>query len=294
VVTSGTFDGVHVGHRKIINRLNATAQKVGGESVVITYWPHPRFVLGKDSGDLKLLSTFEEKAELLANLGINHLIKIEFTPEFAGQSSQEFIQQTLVEAIGTRHLVIGYDHRFGKNREGSFEHLVANKDTYGFQVEEIPKQEVDDVGVSSTRIRKALAQGEVDIANTYLARPYQFSGTVVEGQQLGRKLGYPTANLEIKESYKLVPADGVYAVNVSYNDQVHPGMMSIGLRPTIAESLDRTIEIHIFNFEGNLYGQALKVDLLAYLRPEEKLRSLDSLKAKIQEDELNARKFFNI
>ena len=293
VVTSGTFDGVHVGHQKIIQRLKTTANNVGGETVVLTYWPHPRFVLHKDDDSLKLLSTFEEKAKLLADHGIDHLVKIPFTKEFASQSSEEFIQNILIERIGTKHLVIGYDHRFGKNREGSFEHLVEHKQRYGFEVEEIPKQEVDEVGVSSTRIRNALANGEVEIAANYLGRPYSFAGKVVKGEQIGRKIGYPTANIQIPESYKLIPARGVYAAEVKYLDKKYRGMLSIGVRPTVGNNLSQTLEIHIFDFTQEIYGDWLTVEVCKFLRPEEKLDSLAELKAKIEKDEKQTRKFFN-
>ena len=283
IVTSGTFDGVHIGHQQILAKLIALAKKEGGETVVITFWPHPRLVLHPDSKDLKLLSTFEEKASLLAKSGVDHLIKIAFTPEFAQLSSTEFIQQILIDAIGTTHLVIGYDHRFGKNREGSFDHLVANKEKYGFEVEEISRQDVDSVGVSSTRIRNALAAGQVEIASEYLGRPYSFSGTVVEGDKIGRTLGYPTANISVAATYKLIPADGVYAVEVGIDGQSFKGMLYIGNRSTL-DGQQRRVEVNIFDFNENLYNKELSVFLIRQIRTELTFDSLDALKAQLHLD----------
>ncbi|WP_017730829.1 bifunctional riboflavin kinase/FAD synthetase [Nafulsella turpanensis] len=283
IVTSGTFDGVHIGHQQILAKLSALAKKEGGETVVITFWPHPRLVLHPDSKDLKLLSTFEEKATLLARFGVDHLIKIAFTPAFSQLSSSEFIQQILIDAIGTTHLVIGYDHRFGKNREGSFDHLVANKEKYGFEVKEISRQDVDNVGVSSTRIRNALAAGQVEIASEYLGRPYSFNGTVVEGDKIGRKIGFPTANVSIAASYKLIPADGVYAVKVEYEGKQYQGMLNIGQRPTVGGH-QRRVEVHIFDLDENLYTKELSVFLIRQIRTELKFDSLDALRAQLHQD----------
>ena len=283
IVTSGTFDGVHIGHQQILAKLTALAKKEGGETVVITFWPHPRLVLHPDSKDLKLLSTFEEKAALLEQFGVDHLVKIAFTPQFAQLSSTEFIQQILIDAIGTTHLVIGYDHRFGKNREGSFEHLVANKQKYGFEVEEISRQDIDNVGVSSTRIRNALAEGKVEIASEYLGRPYSFSGLVVEGDKIGRKLGFPTANIAIAASYKLIPADGIYAAKVAVDGQEYKGMLYIGNRSTL-DGQQRRVEVNIFELDENLYNKELSVFLIRQIRTEEKFESLEALRAKLQQD----------
>ena len=287
VVTSGTFDGVHIGHQKILAKLTDLARKTGGETVVITFWPHPRMVLHADSKDLKLLSTFEEKAEQLSHFGIDHLLKIAFTKEFSQLSSMEFIQKILIEAIGTSHLVIGYDHRFGKNREGSFDHLLANKDRYGFEVEEISRQDIDNVGVSSTRIRNALAEGQVEIAAEYLGRPYSLTGTVVEGDKIGRKLGFPTANLHIPQSYKLIPSDGVYAVTVKLEGSIFKGMLNIGQRPTVGGQ-NRTVEVHVFDLDENLYSKELTISLIRQIRTELKFESLDRLKNQLQQDKQSA------
>ncbi len=290
VVTSGTFDGVHIGHQKILQRLREIADRTpGGQTVLLTYWPHPRLVLHPDDDSLRLLSTIEEKAGRLAQHGVDHLLILPFTPEFSRTSSEEFIRRILVEQIGTRTLVIGYDHRFGRNREGSFAHLRTHATQYGFTVEEIPRQDIDDVGVSSTKIRQALAAGEVTKAHEYLGHPYQLRGQVVRGNQLGRQIGFPTANLEIAERYKLIPADGIYAVRVSHQDRNYNGMLYIGRRPVLDVS-DRTIEVNIFDFAADLYGQTLTVELVALIRFEEKFASLDALRIQLGHDETAARR----
>ena len=288
VVTSGTFDGVHVGHQKILRRLVDLTRSNNGESAVMTFWPHPRMVLEKEC-TLELLNTFEEKASLIQRYGIDHLIKIEFTSEFSQLSSQDFIEKYLVEKIQTKILVIGYDHRFGKNREGSFEYLNENSHELGFRVEEIPEQDVNDIAVSSTKIRNALKNGEIDLANSFLSKPYLLTGEVIKGDQIGRTLGYPTANLDLKASYKLVPKDGIYAVKVNLEDRVYNGVMSIGLRPTF-DGNDRRIEVHIFDFDQNIYGRWLKVELIDRIRDEKKFSSQSELVEQMKLDEDQSRK----
>jgi riboflavin kinase/FMN adenylyltransferase len=290
VVTSGTFDGVHVGHQKILRRLLEVARQDGAPAVVITYWPHPRLVLDPPLShpqplDLRLLSTLEERSALLEKAGVEHLLIVPFTKEFAQLTSEEYIQQLLVKTVGARKLVIGYDHRFGKNREGSFEYLSQHADRYGMEVEEIPREDVDAVGVSSSRIRRALESGDVLTANRYLGYSYTLTGTVQRGQQLGRTIGFPTANLHISEPLKLVPARGVYAVlATTANDTHHQAMLNIGVRPTVAGDLSETIEVHLLDFEGDLYDQVLTVQLVARLRDEQKFDSLDALKAQLAQD----------
>ena len=288
VVSSGTFDGVHIGHQKIINQLNEIALNNKGETVLITFWPHPREVLYPDEHTLKLLTTFEEKAEILAQKGIDHLIKIKFTKAFSELSSEEFIQDILIDKIGTKILVIGYDHRFGKNREGSFDHLKSNGHRYGFKVEEIPRQDIDHVGISSTKIRKALTNGNVITANKYLGRLYHLKGTVVNGNKLGRKLGYPTANINIDNDKKLIPADGVYAVKVRYSTKLFDGMMSIGVRPTVGGT-QRTIEVNIFDFDKTIYNENLSIFFVEKFREEMKFDNLDELKKQLDRDWKTAR-----
>lgn len=283
IVTSGTFDGVHVGHQKILQRLNEIAAKNNGETVVISFWPHPRLILKPEEPFMKLLNTFEEKAELLRQQGINHLIRIPFTREFSQISSQEFITKILVDTIGTKKLVIGYDHRFGKNREGSFEQLKINAPAYGFDVEEIPKQEVDHVGVSSTRIRIALSEGDIDTANHFLGRSYSLSGRVIKGDKLGRVLGFPTANIDLDSHDKLIPAEGIYVVKVMHETKTYGGMLYIGTRPTV-NGTRRSIEVNIFEFDKDIYGETLQISFLKLLRTDSKFNDLESLKHQLQKD----------
>ena len=283
VVTSGTFDGVHVGHQKILGRLKELAQQTGGETVVVTFWPHPRMVLTPTEPPVQLLTTFEEKLALLEEVGIDHLVQIPFTKEFSQLSSDAFIRQVLVDKIGTQHLVIGYDHHFGRNREGSFDYLKEHAAEYGFVVEEISRQDIDRVGVSSTKIRRALAEGDVRTAREYLGRPYRLEGTVVKGDQLGRDLGYPTANLRIESPHKLIPADGIYAVYAWHRDRRYEGMLYIGHRPTI-QGKTRNIEVNIFNFDQTIYDDELRVDLLDYVRGDMTFDTLEELTVQLGRD----------
>jgi len=283
VVTSGTFDGVHLGHQTILRRLKEIAEKNNGETVVITFWPHPRLILKPEEQSLKLLNTFEEKAELLKEQGIHHLLRIPFTKEFSQITSQEFISKILVEKIGTRKLVIGYDHRFGRNREGSFEQLKINGPTYGFEVEEIPRQDVDDVGVSSSKIRKALEEGDVETASHFLGRPYSISGAVIKGDKLGRVLGFPTANIDVDAHHKLIPAEGIYAVTVNYGTSEFKGMLYIGNRPTV-DGINRSIEVNLFDFNKEIYGETLKINLISLLRADAKFDDLEALKQQLHKD----------
>lgn len=289
VVTSGTFDGVHLGHQKILNRIREIADQIGGKTVMITFWPHPRLILYPNEHNLRLLTTFEEKAKLLREFGIDHLLTIPFTKEFSELSSEEFIQNILIDKIQTRKLVIGYDHRFGRNREGSFEYLKENIDRYHFELEEISREDVDDVGVSSTKIRQALEEGEVHIANEFLGRPYELNGIIIKGQQLGRSIGFPTANIHIPHDYKLIPCDGAYAVTIDIEGETFLGMLNIGNRPTVNGS-SRTIEAHLFDFSGDLYDKRVTVHLKSYLRPEIKFSGLESLQKQLAIDKEMARK----
>lgn len=284
VVTSGTFDGVHLGHRQILKRLNQIAEQSNGESVVITFWPHPRLVLYPNDGDhLQLLNTFEEKADLLAHSGIDHLIRIPFTKEFSQLSSQDFIQQILIDKINTKKLVIGYDHKFGRNREGSFEHLKTNAHQYRFDIEEIPRQDIDHIGISSTLIRNALSEGNVELSNQYLTHPYSLTGEVINGNKLGRTIGFPTANINISSPHKLIPSNGVYAINAIIHKQSHQGMLNIGYRPTVDGS-SRTIEAHLFDFDQEIYGEMLTVEFIKRVRDEVKFTNMESLKSQLTKD----------
>lgn len=289
IVTSGTFDGVHVGHQKILQQLVETARSAGGQSIVITLWPHPRFVLKRDPESLRLLSTFEEKAELIEDMGVDMLIKIPFTPSFSQMSSESFIRNILIEKLKTSVLIIGYDHRFGKNREGGFDYLMEHSDDYGFQVKEIPREDVDHMGVSSTRIRNALVGGEVHIAREFLGRHYALSGFVKDGDRIGRSIGFPTANIDVPESYKLIPGDGAYAVYVHVDGVRYQGMLNIGWRPTVSGQ-ERRIEVNIFNFDKDIYYSRLSLDFVRLLRKEKKFNSIEELKNQLNLDKNQALK----
>ncbi|MGL1887092.1 MAG: bifunctional riboflavin kinase/FAD synthetase [Reichenbachiella sp.] len=292
IVTSGTFDGVHVGHQKILKKIVKTAKAKEGKSVVLTFWPHPRFILFPDDDTLKLLSTFEEKAQLLKEVGIDYLVKIQFTKEFSEWSSEEFIQEVLVNRIKAKKLVIGYDHKFGKNREGSFEYLKENSERFGFKVQEIPRQDIEEVGVSSTKIREALLEGHVHLASEYMGRPYAVSGTVINGKKIGRDLGFPTANIHVSEPYKIVPKDGVYAVLVEVEGQTYQGMLNVGLRPTV-DGLSKVVEVNIFDFNADIYTKKLTINFVKRLRDEIKFESLDALIAQLVLDKQHSLQVLN-
>lgn len=287
VVTIGTFDGVHIGHQAILQKLVSEARKHGGTSILITFWPHPRFVLKKGKTDLQLLSTFDEKIALLESLGLDYLVKVPFTPEFSNLSADEFIQKILVDNIGTKELYIGYDHRFGNNREGNLDFLEERAENFGYHVNEIPRQDIDSMGVSSTKIREALLLGNIRLANSLLGRSYAITGKVIEGQKVGREIGFPTANLRIEEDYKLLPGDGSYAVEVEVRRGKFKGMMNIGFKPTVDGSA-RTIEVHIFDFDDNIYNEKITVEFVKALRKEIKFNSLDELKSQLEVDKTNA------
>lgn len=288
VVTSGTFDGVHYGHKKILDRLKEITKKNGGESVLLTYWPHPRLVLFPDQ-ELFLLSSIEEKAELLSQHQVDHLIIIPFTTDFAELSSEDFIVDILVKKIGTKKLVIGYDHRFGKNRSGSFEELKKDGPIYGFEVEEIPKQMIENNAVSSTKIRRALSEGNIKIADEYLGRPYSIHGKVIEGDKIGRTINFPTANIEVIFKHKLIPAEGIFAVKVIINGNYHSGMLNIGYRPTFGGTQKR-MEVHIFDFDQDIYGQEITVEFYGKIRSEIKFQNVGALKAQLTQDKAAALK----
>ncbi len=288
VVTTGTFDGVHRGHRQILARLTEIARQDVGQSVLLTYWPHPRTVVSNDSAGLKLLTTLPEKEALLAAAGIDHFVIIPFTRTFSQLSSDEFIRRVLIDTIGTHKLVIGYDHRFGRDREGGFDYIQAHADDYGFVVEEIPRQDIDAVGISSSKIRTALADGQIKTANRFLGRPYSVSGTVVKGRQLGRTIGFPTANLQPDDPNKLIPANGVYAVTVQQGGQTFGGMTNIGTRPTVG-GVNQTIETNLFDFDRDIYGEAITVSFQTFLRPEQKFDGLPALVNQLKQDEIQAR-----
>jgi riboflavin kinase/FMN adenylyltransferase len=256
--------------------------------VVITYWPHPRFVLGKGSSSLKLLSTFGEKVKLLSDIGIDYLLKVRFSKEFSELSPEAFVQKVLIKGINAKKFIIGYDHRFGKNQTGDIDFLKKNKGRFGLEIEEISRLDIDQVGISSTNIRQALADGEVDAAQGYLGRYYSLSGIVTRGDQIGRKIGFPTANLFISESYKLIPSDGVYAIFVYLRLERYDGMLNIGWRPTV-KGKKRTIEAHFFDFNEDIYGSYLRVELVSFIRKEIEFNHLDSLKEQLIKDKSAAK-----
>ena len=287
VVTTGTFDGVHTGHQAIIKRLNEIAAKENGESVLLTFYPHPRMVLFPDDIDLKLLTTQEEKIHLLKKYGVQHLIIHPFTKGFSRLSSLQFIREILVNKIKTKKLVIGYDHHFGRNREGSFEHLKESGPVYGFSVEEIPAQDVEHVAVSSTKIRQALQEGDVKTAKEFLGHDYTLSGKVIHGEKKGHELGYPTANISVESRYKLVPAIGIYAVKTEVDGIMYEGMLYIGYRPTL-NGTHQSIEVNIFNFDKDIYGKYITVYFKNKIRDDMKFDNLEELKKQIASDKLMA------
>jgi riboflavin kinase/FMN adenylyltransferase len=287
VVTIGTFDGVHQGHRKIISGVTELAKASGGESVILTFFPHPRMILHPEDQSLKLITTITEKAELLEQLGVDHLIITPFSRDFSNQTPQEYIQQVLVEQVGTKKIVIGYDHHFGKDRSGSLADLQQLGPVYGFEVVEIPEQDINDVAISSTRIRQALLESDIATANAFLSYPFFLTGKVIRGDQIGRQIGYPTANIQPHESYKLIPGDGIFAVVVHVAGRTYKGMAYIGQRPTI-NGITRNIEVNIFDFNQDIYGQNIRMDFLHFIRGDMKFNSLDALKEQLAKDKQDA------
>ncbi len=293
VVTIGTFDGVHIGHQKIIRRLNAEAKKIKGKSVLFTFHPHPRLVLNPSDTSLRLLQTQKEKKRKLEIIGLQNLIVYPFSKAFSNLTAEEFVRDILVEKIGVKTLVIGYDHQFGKNREGGLDFLRSVSDKYDFKVVEISAQEIDDVNVSSTKIRHAIDEGDVELARTYLSDYFEVNGEVIEGQQLGRQLGFPTANLDLKNPNKLIPKKGVYAVDVTLTSgELFKGMMNIGSRPTVSVERNLQLEVHIFDFNGDLYGKELRVRFHSFIREEIAFENKEELMNQIKRDDKTIRTFF--
>ncbi|GGH45186.1 riboflavin biosynthesis protein RibF [Mangrovimonas yunxiaonensis] len=290
VLTIGTFDGVHIGHKKIIERLIATANKQALTSIVLTFFPHPRMVLQKDA-NIKLLNTIDEKCGILDALGLDHLIIKEFTQEFSRLTAEAFVRDILVNKLNIKKIIIGYDHHFGRNRTANINDLRAFGKTYHFEVEEISAQDINEVAVSSTKIRQALITGDIKTANAYLGYNYMLNGTVIKGKSLGSKLGFPTANIQIKETYKLIPKDGVYVVKALVNDNWAYGMMNIGSNPTVETSNKQFIEAHFFNFKETLYNQQLTIEILHRIRDEKKFDSVHALKTQLQQDQKTAEDF---
>lgn len=308
VVTIGTFDGVHVGHQKILSTLRESAKASRGETVLLTFFPHPRLILHPEDDSLRIISDIDEKVKRLADAGIDHLIITPFTRDFSNLSPEEYIREVLVGKIGTKKIIIGYDHRFGKDRKGALKDLLAYADIYGYAVEQIPEQDINDVAVSSTKIREALIKGDIDTANTYLGYPFQLTGTVIRGDQLGRRIGYPTANLQVHESHKLIPAYGIYAVEASVTEPTdiktgpylpHPperviyGMGYIGTRPTI-DGVSRSIEVHLLDFNEDIYGKTLRVKFLHFVRHDQWFENMEEMVQQMKIDEQKVKNLLNM
>lgn len=296
ILTIGTFDGVHLGHQHIIRQLQNLAKECDGETVLLTFHPHPRLVVNPDDDSLKLLNTLEEKIALLERYGINNLVVIPFTKNFASTAPESYVKDLLWDKFKPHSIVIGYDHKFGKNRKGDIHTIEQLSSEYGFQVIEIGKQLVSDIAVSSTKVRNALTEGKVDLAMQLLGHPFSVQGEVQKGDKIGRTLGYPTANIKIENKNKLVPADGIYCAKVwRYEDQKHYyAMLSIGVRPTINDKKIRSVEVYLLDFEGDLYGELLRVDFFKYLRGEQKFNSLDELVAAMDKDKANTAAYFGL
>ena len=305
LLTIGTFDGVHIGHRKILADLRKMADENSAEVVLLTFFPHPRMVLNGKSGlpPVKMINTLEEKQILLEQLGVDHLVIQPFDEHFSEMPPEKFVDDIIVRDLQTTCLVIGYDHRFGKNREGSYELLQEKADANGFVLKQIPKQVLEDIAISSTRIREAVRDGKIEIANDLLATPFTLKGKVEEGDKLGREIGYPTANISVEEDYKIIPGNGVYAVRVrdmegesgpstSLRVKKWNGMLNIGTRPTV-NGEERRIEVHLLDFEGNLYGHTLRLIFEKRVRDEVRFESLDALKGRIKQDESEIRELFS-
>ncbi len=291
VVTVGTFDGVHIGHRKIIDRLIESAERNGLESVILTFFPHPRMVLQQDS-DIKLINTIDERIQILEKTKLSSIVIHPFTKEFSRLTAGEYVQKILVNMLNTKHIIIGYDHRFGRNRNSNIIDLASYGMKNSFTVEEISKQDIDDVAVSSTKIREALFEGDITKANSYLGYEFMLTGTVEKGKKLGRKLNYPTANLHIKEQYKLIPKNGVYIVKSTIDNKTYFGMMNIGTNPTV-NGTHQTIETHFFDTSFNLYDKKIQIQMLKRIRDEKKFSSIEELQEAMQKDEDFSRDYIN-
>lgn len=288
VITIGTFDGIHEGHRKIIDALKQQADVARGESVIITFDPHPRKIVNPDQ-TLQLINTLEEKISLFSKTGIDHLVIVPFTRSFSEQTADEYIEHFLINNFHPHTIIIGYDHHFGKGRKGDFRLLAENGDKYGYRLLEIPKYILDEIGVSSTKIRNALLRSDIETANKLLGYDFFFEGVVVHGDKLGRELGYPTANIMYTESDKIRLGQGVYAVHVSIENEKRKGMLSIGNRPTLSQSEER-IEVNIFDWDQDIYGKTIQIHVSRFLRKQEKYGSLDELKEQLAKDKLEALK----
>lgn len=289
VITIGTFDGVHIGHQKIIQRLITVGKEKDLEPAILTFFPHPRMILQKDA-NIKLINTINEKKDILDSFGLESLIVKKFTKEFSRLTAKEFVENILVNELKAKYVIIGYDHHFGRNRAANIDDLKAFGETYGFEVEEITAQDINDVSVSSTKIRNALLEGNIETANQFLGYNFILTGEVVKGKGLGRTIDFPTANLQIQEDYKLIPKQGVYVVKAIYQNNPYFGMMNIGTNPTVNGD-KQTIEIHFFDLNESLYGAHLQIEILIRLRDEQKFESIDALKKQLYLDQHNALRY---
>ncbi|WP_299333470.1 bifunctional riboflavin kinase/FAD synthetase [uncultured Psychroserpens sp.] len=289
VITIGTFDGVHIGHQKIIQRLINTGKSKNLKSVVLTFFPHPRMVIQPDF-DIKLLNTIEERREILLKFGIDQLVIKTFNMDFANLSAYDYVKTILVDELNAKHIIIGYDHHFGKNRTANIDDLRLFGKEFGFTVEEISVQDIKDVAVSSTKIRQSLKDGDIQTANAYLGYPYFLTGCVIKGKGIGKTIDFPTANIDIEKPYKLIPKHGVYAVKSIINDQTVFGMMNIGTNPTFDEK-KQSIEVNFFDIDTNLYGKTLKIEILHRLRNERKFNSVEQLQSQLKKDKDQTLKF---
>lgn len=309
VVTIGTFDGVHIGHQKILSHLKESAKKINGETVLLTFYPHPRLIINPDDDTLRLINDIDEKVRQLALAGIDHLIITPFSRDFSNQTPEEYISNVLVGKLGTKKIVIGYDHHFAKDRKGSLADLQEYAEIFDYTVDQIPEQDINDIAVSSTRIRESLIKGDITTANLYLGYPFELTGNVVRGDQIGRTIGFPTANLSIREKHKLIPAYGIYAVEVAIYDRINEvetgeycppepiqlakGMGYIGTRPTV-DGMNRTIEISLLDFDQDIYGKTLSVKFTHFIRHDERFDGLEPLMKQIRADEAEIRKIYNL
>ena len=285
VITIGTFDGVHIGHKKIINQLTSISSKNNLISILLSFFPHPKMVLQNDK-ELKLINTIQEKEGLLNSLNLDYLIIKEFTKEFSRLSALEFVRDILVNKLNAKHIIIGYDHHFGRNRTANIEQLKEFGELYDFKVTEILAQDIDDIAISSTKIRKALINGEIILANKFLGYNFFFSGNVVHGNNIGKTISFPTANIKIDASYKLVPKNGVYIVKTTIDNQITFGMMNIGYNPTF-NGKQKSIEIHFINFNKNIYDKTLTIEMILRIRNEIKFNTVDDLKKQLEQDKLS-------
>lgn len=308
IVTIGTFDGVHVGHQKILNKLTELAKDNTGETVLLTFFPHPRLIINPDDDSLRLINDIEEKVERLALAGIDHLIITPFTRDFSNQNPEEYISDVLVNKIGCKKIVIGYDHHFGKDRKGTIKDLIHFSEIFDYTVDQIAEQDIEDVAVSSTRVRESLIKGDIITANKYLGYPFELTGTVIKGDQIGREIGFPTANLHVHESHKLIPAYGIYAVEVEIfpkttevvtgdyfepvPERVAKGMCYIGTRPTV-DGMNRKIEVNLLDFNDDLYTKTIRVKFLEFIRHDQWFESLELMQEQIKKDEADIRNYFD-